>query len=110
MFRRRFFYNLTNGTMLRSYSAEGTLNPKYTAEQEAADFSFNNWGVMQWDDYYPDIETAFSEADENGNFRNVRPYVENGELKFEYTPIGTTEATEADYIESLEELGVTFNE
>lgn len=87
MFRRRFYYDLTYGNCIYCYTAEGDINLNYTVEQEAEALGLENWGVFAWDAKYPEVEEAFSIYDAEGNLREVRAYVEDGELKFEYTPI-----------------------
>lgn len=87
MFRRRFYYGLTTGEMLHSYSAEGDIKKDYPTEQEAAALKLENWGVFEWNEKIPEIEAAFSNTDADGKPREVRPFVQDGELKFEYTPI-----------------------
>ena len=87
MFIRRFFYDLTSGEQLRCYTAEGNKLKNIPPEQEAIKWGLENWGAMTWTEKIPEIESAFSNTDTDGNPREVRPYVEDGELKFEYTPI-----------------------
>lgn len=87
MFRRRFYYDLTTGEMLSSFTVEGDIKANYPPEDEAANLGIENWGVFEWNEKIPEIESAFSDTDADGSPREVRPYVEDGELKFEYTPI-----------------------
>lgn len=87
MFRRRFYYDLMNGEQLRSYTIEGDIRVNYPTVEEAANLGIENWGVFEWDEKIPEIEAAFSDTDPDGKPRSVRPYVEGGELKFEYTPM-----------------------
>ena len=86
MFIRRFYYDLTTGRQLLSYYAEGAI-VILPVNEEAANLGLENWGVFEWNEKIPEIESAFSDTDADGNPREVRPYVEGGELKFEYTPI-----------------------
>lgn len=87
MFRRRFYYDLTTGAMLRSYTAEGDINSKYTPEHEAEALGLENWGVLEWLEKDPETEAAFAPFDAEGNLRSVTAYIENGVLTFDYEAI-----------------------
>jgi hypothetical protein len=70
-YRRRIFYDLSNGAILCSYTATGALRSSYTADREAASLGLTNWGVFAWDEPDPEIEAAFAPFDAEGNLRIV---------------------------------------
>ena len=87
MFRRRFFYNLTTGAMLHSYTAEGNINQFYPPTAEAATLGLTNWGALEWTEKDPETEAAFAPYDTEGNPRIVTAFVVDGVLTFEYEAI-----------------------
>ena len=89
MFIRRFYYDRESGAGLRTYTAEGARLKDVAPEVETARWGIDNWGLMEWTEKDDAVEAAFAPIDGEGKPRLVRPYVEDGELKFEYTPIGS---------------------
>lgn len=117
MFRRRIFYDLTSGDVLRSYTVSRTFTSEYTAEQEAAYFGYENWGTMEWNEPDPDIEAAFAEVDNDGNPRHVEVSVnvsrKKHKLVFEYSPIEERQPKtdeQEDMMAALALLGVVPEE
>lgn len=115
LFRRRLFYDISTGDVLRSYTMRGDLNSAYTAAQEAADLCLTNWACMEWIEPDPEIEAAFAPVDAAGTARSVSVTVDvsgaEPQLVFAYAPLPEAEPGEkADMAAALALLGVTPDE
>ncbi len=115
LFRRRLFYDISTGDVLRSYTMRGDLNTAYTVAQEAADLGLTGCGCMEWTEPDPEVEAAFAPEDAAGNARSVSVTVDVSDaeprLIFAYEPMpepGTNEA--ADMAAALALLGVVAEE
>lgn len=101
LFRRRVFYDLASGEVLRSNMAQGDLNHEYTAAAEAAEAGLTNWGAFAWDEPDPEIEAAFAPFDADGNPRIVTVTVDvtatPPALQFAYAPPSEPEAGDDPY-------------
>ena len=91
MYRRRIFYDIITGEILRSYTAQGTISEPYTPEFEAAVIGLENWGVFSWEEYDPAVEAQFAQFDANGVQRIVSVHVDVSQqphkLVFEYEAV-----------------------
>lgn len=115
LFRRRLFYDISTGDVLRSYTMQGDLNAAYTAAQEAADLFLTGCACMEWTEPDPEVEAAFAPEDAAGKERLVTVTVDvsgaEPQLVFAYEPMpepGTNEA--ADMAAALALLGVVPEE
>ena len=90
MYRRRLFYDVGNGEVLRSYAASGRICADYPPQFEAEALGLTNWGAFSWEEFDPEAEARFSPFDADGNARTVAVRVDvSGEmhnLVFEYAP------------------------
>ena len=111
---RRVYYDIRTGTVLCAYSMSGHIEP-FSPEKDAQVRNLSNWGVLEWIERDPAIESAFAPHDEDGNPRIVNIHVdisgETPELVFSYEPVPQTEPGETeDMAAALALLGVTPKE
>lgn len=114
MYTRRLFYDITTGTVLRSWHARGDFR-LLEQQQEATLCSLANYACMEWTEPDAEIEAAFAPVDAEGKPRSVHVSVdvsgETPELVFSYEPIpegGTGESEDMEAALAL--LGVTPKE
>lgn len=88
MYRRRLFYDLATGEVIRAYTAQGDIRKPYPPEAEADALGLTNWGVFAWEEYTPEAEAQFAPFDADGNARMVSVRVDVSQqphsLIFEY--------------------------
>ena len=110
MWARRVFYNPTTGDVSRMWCANGSYRLLPQAE-EAAICGITGCACMEWTEPDPEIETAFSPTDADGNPRIVNVAVDvSGEeprLVFSYEAVLEPQPSEAEDMEAaLALLGV----
>ncbi len=115
LFRRRLFYDISTGDVLRSYTMRGDLNTAYTVAQEAADLGLTGCACMEWTEPDPEVEAAFAPVDAEGKARIVTVTVDvsgaEPQLVFAYAPMPEPEPNEkADMAAALALLGVVPEE
>ena len=112
MFIRKLYYDLSTGEAVDSYMMQGSVYLTTEVEDYATNPKLRNrtpadTGVLIWTDINEERESKFTAA------ASVAVDLATGELIFterQKKEKNTNEATEADYIASLEELGVSFDE
>ena len=110
MFIRRIFYNGNTGEVLCGYSMDGNIAP-FAQEKDAEIRGLTGCACMEWTEPDPEIETAFSPTDADGNPRIVNVAVDvSGEeprLVFNYEAVLEPQPSEAeDMAAALALLGV----
>ena len=110
MFLRRIFYDAATGDVKCGYTMEGAIAP-FTQERDAEVRGLTGCGCMEWTEPDPEIETAFSPTDADGNPRIVNVAVDvSGEaprLVFNYEAVSEPQPSEReDMAAALALLGV----
>lgn len=81
LFLRRFFYDLTTGEELLSYTMQSNVTPP-AIEVDVANNNLTNYGLFEWTTPDPEIEQSFQDS-----YGRVTVDVSTGELVFDFSPL-----------------------